>query len=321
MKAVRFDRYGDVDELDVREVVNPHAAPGQVVVRVRAAAVNPGDVYVLRGLAEQAWALRARLTGRPTDAARRSMTFPAGLGTDVAGEVVEVGEAVTGFRIGDHVLGWSADRVSHAELVAVSADHLVAKPSGISWEVAGSMYVAPMAALAAVNAVAPSPGERVVVSGATGAVGGVAVQLARGRGAQVIGLARAANHPWLHAQGALPVAYGPGEEDRIRAVAGASVDAFIDTYGAGYVDLAARLGTASSRINTVVDFEAGLDERARIDGTNDAGGAAGLRTLVELVAEGALEIPVAATYPLSAARQGYRDLIAQRVRGKVVLVP
>ena len=90
MKAVRFDRYGDVDELDVREVVNPHAAPGQVVVRVRAAAVNPGDVYVLRGLAEQAWALRARLTGRPTDAARRSMTFPAGLGTDVAGEVVEV---------------------------------------------------------------------------------------------------------------------------------------------------------------------------------------------------------------------------------------
>jgi NADPH:quinone reductase-like Zn-dependent oxidoreductase len=86
MKAVRFDHYGDVDVLDVREVADPAATPGRVVVRIRAAAANPGDIYVREGLAEQAWALRARLSGQDSDAPRWSMTFPAGQGMDLAGE-------------------------------------------------------------------------------------------------------------------------------------------------------------------------------------------------------------------------------------------
>ncbi|MFI5611520.1 NADP-dependent oxidoreductase [Amycolatopsis sp. NPDC051903] len=321
MKAVRFDHYGDVDVLDVREVDDPVAAPGRVVVRIRAAATNPGDSYVREGLAEQAWALRARLSGKDSDVPRWSMPFPAGQGTDLAGEIIAVGDGAERWRVGDEVLGWSDARLSHAELAAVSAAHLVPKPAGLSWEVAGSMYVAPMAALAAVEAVSPAPGETVVVSGAAGAVGVVAVQLARRTGAAVIGLTRQANHDWMRAHGVTPLTYGDGQAARIRSTARTGVDAFIDTFGAGYVDLAHELGVPGKRINTVVDFQAALGGRARIAGTNDAGGAAGLQRLVDLVAAGELEIPVAGTYPLGDVRTAYRHGAEQRTRGKIVLIP
>jgi NADPH:quinone reductase-like Zn-dependent oxidoreductase len=318
MRAVRFDHYGDVDVLDVREVDDPVPAAGRVLVRVRAAAANPGDIYVREGLAEQAWALRSRLN---PDAPRWSLTLPAGQGMDLAGEVVATGEGVTEWRAGDAVLGWSDERAGQAELVAVPADRLVAKPDGVGWEVAGSMFVAPMAALASVGTVAPAAGETVVVSGAAGAVGLVAVQLARRAGAAVIGLAGESNHDWLRGHGVLPVRYGDGQADRVRAAAGGQVDAFIDTYGAGYVDLAHELAVPVARINTVVDFQAGADGRARIAGTNDAGGAAGLQRLVDLVAAGELEIPVAARYPLAEVREAYRRLAGRHTRGKIVLIP
>lgn len=294
---------------------------GQVVVEIRAAAANPGDVYVREGLAEEAWALRARLSGRDTDVPQWSWTFPAGQGSDLAGEVVAVGEGVERWRVGDQVLGWSAERTAQAELVAVAADDLVAKPAAMSWEVAGSMVVAPMAALASVEAVSPEPGETVVVSGAAGAVGVVAVQLARRLGATVIGLTREANHAWMRDHGIVPVTYGDGQAARILAAAGNRVDAFIDTFGAEYVDLAHELGVSPQRINTVVNFEAGIDGRASIAGTNAAGGAAGLQRLVDLVAAGELEIPIAATYPLTDVRKAYQRVAERRTNGKIVLVP
>jgi NADPH:quinone reductase-like Zn-dependent oxidoreductase len=321
MKAVRFDRYGDVDVLDVREVDDPVATPGQVVVEVRAAAANPGDIYVREGLAEQAWALRARLTGRPSDTPLPRMIFPAGQGTDLAGQVVATGEGVERWQVGDAVLGWSDERVSHAELVAVPADHLVAKPDGMSWEIAGSMYVAPMAALASVETVSPVPGETVVVSGAAGAVGLVAAQLARNAGATVIGLTSQANHAWMREHGITPVTYGDGQAARVRSAAGDRVDAFIDTFGADYVDLAHELGVPAQRINTVVDFHAAVDGRASIAGTNDGGGAAGLQRLVDLVVAGELDIPIGATYPLTDVRRAYQQVAERRTRGKIVLMP
>lgn len=321
MKAVRFDRYGDVDVLDIREVDDPVATPGRVVVKIRATAANPGDIYVREGLAEEAWALRARLSGQASDAPRWSMTFPAGQGMELAGEITTVGAGVGAWHVGDEVLGWSDERVSHAELAAVPADHLVAKPTQMAWEVAGSMYIAPMAALASIEAVSPAPGETVVVSGAAGAVGAVAVQLARHSGATVIGLASESNHPWLRAHGATPVTYGDGQAARIRATTGGRVDAFIDTFGADYVNLAHELAVPTKRINTVVDFQAAVDGRASIAGTNDAGGAAGLQRLVDLVAKGELEIPVAATYPLADVRAAYRRLAERRTHGKIVLTP
>ncbi|MFI1919569.1 zinc-binding dehydrogenase [Nocardia sp. NPDC020380] len=114
--------------------------------------------------------------------------------------------------------------------------------------------------------------------------------------------------------------YGDGLSARIRALGG-RLDAFIDTFGADYVDLAHELGIPAKRINTVVDFQAGIDGRAGIAGTNDAGGADGLRRLVDLVAAGELEIPVAATYPLDDVRKAYRQLAARRTHGRIVLLP
>lgn len=321
MKAVRFDHYGDVDVLDVREVDDPVATPGRVLVKIRAAAANPGDIYVREGLAEQAWALRAQLSGRATDVPLPSTTFPAGQGTDLAGEVVAVGAGVERWQVGDEVLGWSDERSGHAELASVAADHLVPKPATMSWEIAGSMFVAPMAALASIEAVSPAPGETVVVSGASGAVGLVAVQLARHSGAAVIGLTREINHGWMREHGVIPVTYGDGQAARISSAAGGRVEAFIDTYGAGYVDLAHELGVPAKRINTVVDFHAAIDGRAGIAGTNDAGGAAGLQHLVDLVVSGELEIPIAATYPLADIRTAYRQVAERRTQGKIVLIP
>ncbi len=319
MRAVRFDHYGDVEVLDVREVDDPVATPGRVVVEIRAAAANPGDIYVREGLAEEAWALRARLAG--PGAPRWSMSFPAGQGMELAGVIVAVGDGVERWRVGDEVLGWCTERVSHAELAAVPADQLVPKPAQMSWEVAGSMFIAPMAALASIEAVSPASGETVVVSGAAGAVGIVAVQLARHRGATVIGLTRPVNHAWMRDRGVIPVIYGDGQAARIAVAAGNRVDAFIDTFGADYVDLAHELGVPAQRINTVVDFQAAMTGRAGIAGTNDAGGAAGLQHLVDLVAAGELEIPIADAYPLTDVRKAYQQLAERRTHGKIVLLP
>jgi len=248
-------------------------------------------------------------------------TFPSGEGSDFAGEVAALGDDVTGFSIGDAVLGWSDERASHAELVAVPAAQLIPKPESMSWEVAGSMYVAPMAALACVRAVAPVAGETVVVSAAAGGVGVVAVQLARRSGATVIGLAGTSNHEWLRAHGVIPVAYGEGQAERIREAAGGRVDAFIDLFGSGYVDLALALGVAPGRINTIADFEAVAKKGVQGKGTGAAGGAEGLREITALVASGALELPIAGVYPLDAVREAYEVLAKRRTHGKIVLKP
>ncbi len=190
------------------------------------AGINPGEAKIREGLLAQRW---------PT-------TFPSGEGSDLAGVVEELGADVTGIAVGEEVLGFTDNRASHAELVVVEADNLIPKPSGVSWEAAGSLYVVGATAWAMVHAVAAGPGDTVVVSGAAGGVGSVAVQLAKVAGAMVIGLASEANHPWLSAHGVIPVSYGEGVADRIRAASGGRVDAFLDTQGGGYVELALELG-------------------------------------------------------------------------------
>ena len=177
MKAVRFDEYGGVDVLEVREVEDPVAGPGRVLVAVKAAGINPGELAIREGRLHARWPAK----------------FPSGEGTDLAGVVRAVGDGVTVFSAGDEVLGWTEERASHAELVAVPADQLTAKPASVPWEVAGSLFVVAMAAYASVQAVAPQVGETVVVSAAAGGVGSVAVQLARRTGATVIGLASESN--------------------------------------------------------------------------------------------------------------------------------
>ena len=304
-QAVRFDEYGGIDVLRVTEVDRPVPGSGQVLVRVKAAGINPGEAKIREGLLAQRW---------PT-------TFPSGEGSDLAGVVEELGEGVTGFAVGEEAFGFTDNRSSHAELALVEADNLVPKPSGIPWEAAGSLYVAGATAWAMVHAVAAGPGDTVVVSGAAGGVGSIAVQLAKIAGATVIGLASEANHPWLSSHGAVPVSYGDGVADRIRAASGGRVDAFLDTQGGGYVELALELGVRPERIDTIADFTAKEKYGVKIDGNAVGGNARVLAELAGLIEQGRLEIPIANTYPLAEVQDAYRELERGHTRGKIVLIP
>jgi NADPH:quinone reductase-like Zn-dependent oxidoreductase len=306
MRAVRFDEYGGVDVLDVREVDDPLAGPGRVLVAVKAAGINPGEIAIREGRMHERW----------------PATFPSGQGTDFAGVVRAVGEGVNTVSEGDEVVGWTEERASQAELVSVPAEQLTRKPPSVPWEVAGALFVVSMAAYASVQAVGPKAGETVVVSGAAGGVGSVAVQLARRTGAKVIGLAGEPNHQWLSRHDIVPVAYGDGQAERIREAADGTVDAFIDTFGGGYVAMAIEeLGVAPARINTIIDFEAVQRYGVNAQGTHAIATPELLAEMVGLVADGSLEIPIARTYPLDQVRDAFRELSARHTRGKIVLIP
>lgn len=305
MKAVRFDEYGGVDVLQVREVEDPRPEPGRVVVAVKAAGINPGEISIREGYLHD----------------RFPATFPSGEGTDLAGLVQSVGAGVSSFAPGDEVLGWSEERSSQAELVSVPAEQLIEKPPALSWEVAGSLFVVGMAAYASVQAVAPRAGETVVVSAAAGGVGSIAVQLARRTGANVIGLASQPNHEWLRRHDIVPVLYGEGQAQRIREAAPGGVDAFIDTFGSGYVDLAIELGVAAERINTIADFAAIERLGVKGEGTHAIATAPLLAQLAGLVADGSVELPIARTYPLAQVREAFTELADRRTHGKIVLLP
>jgi NADPH:quinone reductase-like Zn-dependent oxidoreductase len=272
---------------------------------VKAAGINPGEGKIRQGLLAQRW---------PT-------TFPSGEGSDLAGVVEELGAGVTGFAVGDEVIGFTDNRASHAELVVVEAANLIPRPAGVSWEVAGSLYVAGATAWAMVHAVSVSTGDTVVVSGAAGGVGSIAVQLARNAGATVIGLASEPNHPWLTSHGVIPVSYGEGVADRIRAASGGRVDAFLDTQGGGYVELALELGVRPDRIDTIADFTAKEKYGVKIDGNAVGGNARVLAELAGLIEQGRLEVPIAGVYPLAKVQDAYRELERGHTHGKIVLEP
>ncbi|HEX4280423.1 MAG TPA: NADP-dependent oxidoreductase [Solirubrobacteraceae bacterium] len=305
-RAVRFDRYGDVDVLNVVDVERPVPGPGEVLVRVKAAGINPGEASIREGLLAERW----------------PATFPSGEGSDFAGVVEEIGPDVDGVQAGDEVIGWTDQRASHAELVVAPAEHLTPKPAGVSWEAAGGLFVVGATAYAAVRAVGPSAGDTVVVSGAAGGVGSLAVQLAVLAGATVIGLAGETNHQWLLEHGVIPVAYGDGVVDRIREVTDGHVDAFIDTFGGGYVQLAVEeLGIAPDRIDTIIDWDAAQRYGAKTEASAAGASADVLAELARLIDEGRLEVPIAKVYSLDDVRDAYRELEQRHTRGKIVLEP
>ncbi len=306
-KAVRFERYGGIEELKLVEVPLPEPGEGRVLVRVKAASINPGEAKIRQGLLHE----------------RFPATFPSGEGSDLAGVVEKAGPGVTGFAAGDEVVGFTDERASHAQYVLVEASKLAQKPAGLRWEVAGSLYVAGATAVAAVRAVELKPGDTVAVSGAAGGVGSLAVQLAKRTGAEVIGIAGPANHAWLREHGVRPVAYGEGLAERLREAAGGEgrIDAFLDNYGEGYVQLAVELGISPDRVNTIADFAAVQRFGVKAEGNAAAGTIETVSELARLAAAGELEVPIAATYPLDEVRAAYERLETGHVRGKIVLVP
>ena len=307
MKAVKFDRYGDIDVLEVRDVPVPSPGPGEVRVEVKAAGINPGESMIRKGALHDRW----------------PATFPSGQGSDLAGVVTSLGSGVQTFTVGDEVLGFTEQRASHAEFVVVPANQLTAKPPPVPWEVAGALFVAGTTAYAAVRAVELTAGDTVAVAGAAGGVGSIAVQLAKRSGAMVLGIASPANDEWLSGLGVVPINYGGGLVKRLRAAAAnGRVNAFLDFFGGGYVELAVtELGVPPQRVDTIIDFAAVDKFGVKAAGNRDASDAGVLAELANLVAAGELQVPIAEVFPLDEVRRAYRTLEQRHTRGKIVLRP
>lgn len=306
-RAVQFDTYGEIDVLEVRDIPRPVPPAGEVVVAVKAAGINPGESMIRRGLLHDRW----------------PATFPEGEGSDLAGVVVELGDGVGTFAVGDEVLGFSLRRSSHAEFTAVPTEQLAPKPAGVSWEVAGGLYTAGAAAYGAVRSVTLTAGDVVAVSGASGGVGTIAVQLAKRSGATVLGIAGPSNDDWLSANGVIPVNYGDDLAARLRAASPSGrIDAFLDLFGGGYVQLAVEeLGVAPERVDTIIDFAAVETFGVKAEGTAAASSIAVVAELADLVASGDLDVPIAKVFPLDRVRDAYRELEQRHTRGKVILSP
>ena len=306
-RAVRFNKYGPADVLEVVDVPDPRPGPTQVLVRVHASSINPGEAKIRDGALHERW----------------PATFPSGEGSDVAGTIVALGDEAAddgAFAPGDEVIGWTDDRGAHADFVVVPDANLTMKPPAVSWEQAGALFVAGATAYASAMAVDAQDGETVAVSAAAGGVGSVLVQLLRSRGVRVLGIAGEANAEWLRSVDVEPIRHGEGLGYRLRDAAPDGIDAFCDLYGGPYVELAVGLGIAPERINTIVDFPGAEKFGVKSVGGSDVASPGVLGELAEQIADGEITIPIAATYPLDRVRDAYEELAAGHTRGKIVLL-
>ncbi|ARH89131.1 MULTISPECIES: NADP-dependent oxidoreductase [Streptomyces] len=302
MRAIMYNEFGGADVLALRETVKPEPGPGDVRVKVVAVGVNPLDYKRRYGWVEQFY---------PT-------TFPAVPGLEFAGIVDALGAGVTEVAVGDEVFGWTRTG-AYAEY-ALAGD-IAPKPAELSFATAAALPVAGETAQRVLDALGVAEGETMLLHGAAGAVGQVAVQLAVALGVTVIGTASPANHDFLRTLGAVPVAYGAGLADRVRAAAPQGVDAVFDAAGhdALPVSIALRGGT-TDRIVTIAATDAaehGVPFSA--GGTPSEQVRAGLVKHARLAVEGKLTVPVAETFALADAAKAQELSEAGHVRGKLII--
>ncbi|OPC77893.1 NADPH:quinone reductase [Embleya scabrispora] len=305
-RAVRYETFGGPEVLEVREVAEPHAGPGEIRVRVTAAGLNPMD-----------WGIAAQ----PEVAARFGITAPAGFGFDFAGVVDEVDAGATGFAVGDRVHGGAPGRAV-ADFVVVTTptgatEPLWHTPEGISSEVAATLPVAGMTAAAALAVMEPRSGDTVLVGGAAGGVGVFAVQLAKLTGARVIGTAAEGTFEFLRRFGVEPVAYGSGLAERVRALAPEGVTAATDLFGVETAETALALGVPPERISTIA---AGPNPPGgvRATGGYDADPNA-MKRITDAILDGGITVPIAATFPIERIRDAVTLQAGRHVHGKVVI--
>ncbi|MFI8961835.1 NADP-dependent oxidoreductase [Streptomyces sp. NPDC053493] len=304
MKAMAVPEYGGPERLALMELPEPKVAPGEVLVRVRAAGVNPVDWKMAAGGLDPIMVSH----------------FPLIPGWDVAGVVERNGLDSTEFAPGDEVFGYirkdSAEHGGYAEQVAVAVRMLARKPRALSWEQAAGLPLAGLTALQSADRVGAGEGDTVLVHAAAGGVGSLATQLLVARGARVIGTASPANHDFLRELGAEPVAYGPGLADRVRQLAPDGVDAALDYIGGEALDVSVELLRSPERLASVTDHRAaalgGHYVWVRPDG-------AGLSTLAALADEGRLSVFVEKVLPLREAAEAWRLNSEGHTRGKLVL--
>ena len=305
MKGISYSRYGGPDVLEYGEVRDPKIGPDAVLVKVRAAAVNPVD-----------WKCREGYLDAMLDP-----VFPVVPGWDVSGVVVQPGVSVTEFTAGDEVIGYVREdflsRGTFAEYVAAPVRALARKPRNLTWEEAAGLPLAGLTAYQVlVKALQVGRGDTVLVHAAAGGVGSVAVQLARHLGARVIGTASEGNHDFLRGLGCEPVEYGEGLAERMRGLAPEGVDAVFDTVGGEALKTSAELLVPQGRLASIADGEViGYGGRycwVRPDAED-------LQRLTELVEQGVVSVHVSETFPLERAADAHRLSQEGRTRGKIVV--
>ncbi|MFS8197050.1 NADP-dependent oxidoreductase [Streptomyces sp. CWNU-52B] len=311
MRTVQFSEYGPPGVLRIVEVPRPHAGPGEIRVAVRASSVSPGEVKGRSG------AMREVMPA----------VFPVRTGHEAAGVVDEVGEGVPGVHVGDEVFGATASTGRGA-----NADHAVLttwapKPAAWTWEEASGALGAVETSFRVLDRLGVASGHTVLVQGAAGGTGSVAVQLALVRGATVIGTASEHNHGFLRSLGAEPTTYGPGLVERVRALAPSGVDAVFDCAGGALPDLVAVAVDADpARVVTVADLSAAahgvhlsIASPVAALGAADPPALYGLALAVELAEQGRLRIPLAGTFPLAEVAAAHALSESGHARGKIAL--
>lgn len=307
-RAVVATAYGGPEVLHLIEVDPGSPGPGQALLEVRAAGVNPADWKRYSG----AWG---------TDPSR----LPMRLGFEAAGVVRAVGPGVDDVAVGDEVIAYPVDG-AYAEQIVVPVTALVHKPPLLSWEKAAGLLLAGATAAHALKATSVGAGDTVLVHGASGGVGAMAVRLAHLKGARVIGTASPANHEYVLDLGAIPITYGPGLERRVRDAAPAGVDAVIDTAGTDEaLDTSVAVVGDIHRVATLAGFtrgtQLGIQVLGGVTAKEIAIRAQARARLVELASAGRIDVRIAATYHLADAAKAHRLGMAGRSPGKIILVP
>ncbi|SDD83746.1 NADPH:quinone reductase [Paenibacillus sp. UNCCL117] len=301
MKAAAFRLTGGPEVMEVMAFPDPEPGPGQVRVRVKTAGVQHYDCSVRSGWEPQGVDIR----------------LPQIPGNEFAGIIDQVGEGVTGFHVGSEVLGFGLLN-GYAEYVVAGADQIVSKPGSMTWEEAGGLTGNGQGAYIAMKAIGVGPGDTVLIHGAAGSLGAFAVQLAKEWGAEtIIGTASEGNHDYVRSLGAIPITYGEGLVERVRALAPNGVDAAFDTAGAEAVRASVELVQDKNRICTFVAYD--LIEELGLRVIRGERSAARLAELVDLHSKGKLHIHIRQTFPLEQVADAHRLIETRHGRGKIVL--
>ena len=298
MKAIQFDKYGSAEVLQMVDVAVPHAGPGEVRIKVRAAGVNPSD-----------W---KRREGQYR--AFEDLQFPAGLGVEGSGVVTETGSGITDVAIGDAVFGFGNDLMAEEAVLT----HWARKPDDVSFEMAAGLPVVSDTATRALDQVGVKRGQVLLVSGAAGGVGTAILQLAKLRGIAVIGTASAAKHAYLESLGAIATTYGSGLKERVRALAASGVDAAIDVAGSGIIPELICIVGDPGHVLSVADFSA-EQHGAKFSHGPPVDPARLFESIARLCSIGAFTLRIEQAFPLEEAREAQEASQSGRVTGKLIV--
>lgn len=303
MRAITYSQYGTPDTFTLTDVADPRVGPGEVLIRVRSASVNPVDWKVAAGYLDSLM----------------QVDFPAIPGWDVAGVVEAVGLDTPEYAVGDEVIAYARrDWVQHgtfAELVAAPVRTVARKPTSLDWNQAAGLPLAGLTAYQLLTRLGTKAGDTVLVHAAAGGVGILAVQIATALGARVIGTASEGNHEFLRGFGAEPVSYADGLAERVRAIAPEGVDVVVDFVGGVLETTLAVLkdgGRHGSVTDASVEQAGGISAWVRPD-------AADLQALSDLADAGKLTVPVAEVFPLEDAAKAFELSQGGHVRGKIAV--